>query len=138
MSGHHSWKLLVCALVAVLAVAGCGGSGHGSTGPASRPSRPTSSRRTGAVATTPAITAGAVLKSFSGSGAQTIGSISETRATVIQWSATRPPLQLVLPNGFLLVSTEARAGRVRLLRGTYSGVRVMTKGRWTLELRSDP
>jgi hypothetical protein len=99
------------------------------------------STQTQATQTTPAVTppqiaAGAVIRSISGTGVQKVGSLSQARTIVLEWQVAKPPFQLLLPNGFLLVSSQARTGRVRLLPGKYPVVRVVTNGRWTLALRA--
>jgi hypothetical protein len=121
--------------VGLVVVAGCGGSSHQSTSPTS-PTKQTSKSQSTNTPAPPRIAAGRVLTSFSGSGNRKLGSLTEKRTTVLEWSATKPPMQIHLSNGFLLLNSNARTGRVRLLRGTYPGVRVATRGPWTIRLRA--
>ena len=84
----------------------------------------------------PVIPAGRTIRSFSGSGNDTIGSLSEKTAIVLQWSTSAARFQLFTAQGFLLLDSRARTGRVRLAPGDYSGLHVASPDRWTLLLRA--
>jgi hypothetical protein len=56
--------------------------------------------------------------------------------TVLEWSVGSPPVRITVSRTFLLVSSSAKTGRMRLLPGRYPGVRVLTAGRWTIRLRA--
>lgn len=84
----------------------------------------------------PVIPAGPVIHSYSGVGDATIGSVSERSTIVLEWSTPKPPIQLFTSHGFMLIDSHASSGRVKLGRGTYSGLRVAAKGSWTIRLRA--
>ena len=84
----------------------------------------------------PVISAGAVTRSLSGTGDRAIGALSEKSTVVLEWSTTTPPIQVFAPHGFLLVNSNFATGRVRLARGEYKGLRVATKGHWTIQVRA--
>lgn len=147
----------VLTLVAA-ALAGCGsvhhqpaqtaGAGQGTTvasaeghQPAAR--RPNDIKVAPPVTTTPpsrppAIAAGKVIKTFAGEGDRAIGSLAEKRPIVLQWQTSASSLQLFTAQGVLLVDASSPVGRVRLAQGDYSGLRVATPGRWTVQLRLAP
>jgi hypothetical protein len=76
----------------------------------------------------PAIAAGAVIRRYAGSGNGMICTLSATKAIVFDWMATKPPIKILLPNGFVLLRSDARAGRGKLTPGTYPGMRIETNG----------
>ena len=84
----------------------------------------------------PAISAGAVTRSLSGTGNQSIGTLSEKSTVVLEWSTTSPPIQIFNTHGFMLVNSSSATGRIRLTRGDYTGLRVAAKGHWTIEVRA--
>jgi len=84
----------------------------------------------------PVISAGAVTRSLSGTGDRAIGALSEKSTVVLEWSTTTPPIQVFALHGFLLVNSNSATGRVRLARGEYKGLRVATKGHWTIQVRA--
>jgi hypothetical protein len=81
-------------------------------------------------------TSGPVLRSFAGSGNTRLGTISVSSSELLVWSAQRAPIQIFTTNGFILVSGRTRTGSVRLARGTYAGVRVATRGGWSIQLHA--
>lgn len=83
----------------------------------------------------PVIAAGPVIKTFTGDGDRAIGSLAEKQAIVVQWSTSTPSIQLFTAQGIVLVNASSPVGRVRLAQGDYSGLRVATPGRWTVQLR---
>ncbi|MGO9788056.1 MAG: hypothetical protein ACLP8S_00630 [Solirubrobacteraceae bacterium] len=106
---------------------------HGSTTRLS----PRTRRSTYVVASRPpVIPAGALIGSFSGTGNQTIGSVSEQRTIVIEWTADKAPIQVFTSKGFLLVDSRTQTGRIRLARGDYQDLHVATRGAWTLQLHA--
>jgi hypothetical protein len=84
----------------------------------------------------PPIAAGLVIHSFSGVGNATIGSLSEKTAIVLEWHAGKPPFQVFISNGFRMVDSRARTGRIRIRPGRYRSVHVATRGAWTILLRT--
>lgn len=84
----------------------------------------------------PVIPAGAVIHTYSGVGDGVIGSVAERSTIVLEWSTPTPPIQLFTSRGFLLIDSHAARGRVRLGRGSYSGLRVAAKGSWTIRVRA--
>ncbi len=84
----------------------------------------------------PRIAAGRVLRTFSGHGAGTLGSVSERSAVVIEWHAAAPHVQLLTGPGFMLVDSRSRTGRITLARGSYTHLRISTPGAWTVALRA--
>jgi len=79
---------------------------------------------------------GRLLRRFSGSGNTRLGTIAVSSGQVLVWRAQRPPLQIFAANRFILVSSHAFAGNVKLARGSYPGVRVASHAAWTIELRA--
>jgi hypothetical protein len=75
-------------------------------------------------------------RTFSGSGNRRLGTLRLRRAAVLRWRTRGALFQVSERHGFLLVNTRARRGHVRIHRGTYRGVRVATRGRWTITIRS--
>lgn len=84
----------------------------------------------------PKISAGPVLRTFSGTGDAGLGLLSEKTAIVLQWNTDSRAVQIFTAQGFRLVSSPAPSGRVRLTRGRYPGLRIATKGPWTIQLRA--
>lgn len=84
----------------------------------------------------PVIPAGPVIQTYSGVGDGVIGSVKEHSTTVLEWSTPKPPIQLFTARGFLLLDSAAPNGRIRLGRGSYSGLRVAAKGSWTIRVRA--
>lgn len=98
----------------------------GSTnGPSSSSSQPVSSQ-----------VGGRLLRRFTGSGNTRLGTIVVSSAQVLVWRAQRPPVQIFAANRFILVSSHASTGSVRLSRGTYPGLRIASRAGWTIELRA--
>jgi hypothetical protein len=87
--------------------------------------------------TPPAIKAGPQLTSFSGTGNGKVGNLTEKATVVLEYSTSKPPIQVFTAKGFVLVASQTGSGRVRLAHGTYPGVRVATKGHWTLSLHAN-
>jgi hypothetical protein len=81
------------------------------------------------------IRAGRTIRSYSGTGNHAIGSLSEKRAIVLEWNTSGREIQLFTGQGFLLLDSHARAGRVRLAPGQYSRLHVASAASWTLLLR---
>ena len=84
----------------------------------------------------PAVAAGPLLTSFSGSGSEAIGALSEKTGVVLQWSTSSPPLQIFNSHGFLLLVSNLPSGRVGLAPGEYKGLRVGAKGPWTIQIHA--
>jgi hypothetical protein len=76
-----------------------------------------------------------VISRFTGSGDKVLGTLAEKTATVLQWSTSSHPVQLSVANGFLLLASPARAGRIKLPPGKYPGLRIATRHGWSVELR---
>lgn len=84
----------------------------------------------------PVIRAGRTIRSFTGIGNRAIGSLSERRPIVLQWSTSGQRIQLFTAQGFLLLDSHVPTGRVRLAPGDYLRLRVASRARWTLLLRT--
>ena len=84
----------------------------------------------------PVIRAGRTIRSYSGTGNHAIGSLSEKTAIVLEWNTSGQQIQLFTGQGFLILDSHSRAGRVRLAPGQYSGLHVASAARWTLLLRA--
>jgi hypothetical protein len=76
-----------------------------------------------------------VIRRFTGSGNHVLGSLAEKTAIVLQWRTSGHPIQLAVRSGFLLLDSPARAGRIKLPPGEYSGLRIATPNGWSVELR---
>jgi hypothetical protein len=79
---------------------------------------------------------GRVLRRFSGSGNTRLGTIVLSSPAVLVWSAQHPAIQIFTAKSFMLVSSHAFSGRLQLSRGTYPGIRVASRARWSIELRA--
>jgi predicted small secreted protein len=99
---------------------------------------PSSSARARVVASAPppAIPAGRTIGAFSGTGSQSIGSLSEKTPIVLQWSTAGQRIQVFTAKGFVLLESNARTGRIRLAAGKYAKLRVASPAPWTLLLRA--
>ncbi|MBV8929021.1 MAG: hypothetical protein JO152_07850 [Mycobacteriaceae bacterium] len=123
-------------------VSACGTSERGAGSPPTKARAlaspaPASAARDVAPATPrpPVIRAGRTIRSISGAGNRAIGSLSEKTAIVLQWSSSAQRIQVFTAQGFLLLDSHTRAGRVRLAPGRYFRLRVASPARWTLLLR---
>lgn len=74
--------------------------------------------------------------SLSGNGDQPLPTLLEKTTVVLEYSTSKPPLQIFNLRGFLLVNSSSSTGTVRLTRGTYAGLHVSTKGHWTIKIRA--
>jgi|HubBroStandDraft_6_1064221.scaffolds.fasta_scaffold716182_1 hypothetical protein len=79
---------------------------------------------------------GRVLRGFSGVGDTRLGTIAVSSPEVLVWTAQHGGIQIFTSNGFILVTSHAANGSVRLSRGAYRGARVATHAGWTIELRA--
>ena len=79
---------------------------------------------------------GHLLRHFAGSGNAGLGTLVIRSRSVLSWNAAHPSIQIFTARGFLLVSSHASSGSVQLSRGTYTGMRVATRGGWSIELRT--
>jgi hypothetical protein len=84
----------------------------------------------------PLIPAGPLLRAFAGTGNTSIGTLSEKSTVVLEWTTTKPPIQIFTSRGFLIISSHTRSGGVRLAHGRFPGVHVATKGQWTIQLHA--
>jgi hypothetical protein len=75
-------------------------------------------------------------KTFSGSGNKKLGTLRLRRSAVLTWRARGRLFQVFEQHGFLLVDTRAHRGHVKIHRGVYRRVRVATRGRWRISIRS--
>jgi hypothetical protein len=82
------------------------------------------------------IPGGPVSRDFSGTGSMAIGSVSESRTVVLQWIATKAPMQIFDAHGFLLVNSTLPNGEVRLSRGVYKSLHVAAKGSWNIQIHA--
>jgi hypothetical protein len=98
---------------------------------------PTAARSVSATLSTPArAPAAGPIGRFAGYGNGRIGTIGTHASIWLVWRVQHAPIQIFASNGFILVKGDGRSGRVQLSRGTYRGVRVATRKRWSIELRS--
>jgi hypothetical protein len=98
-----------------------------------------SAAKTTAHASVPHVThvvGGRVLRGFSGVGDTRLGTIAVSSPEVLVWTARRGGIQIFTSSGFILVTSHAADGSVRLSRGAYRGARVATHAGWTIELRA--
>ena len=135
LSRYALGTLLALTLVFMSA---CGTSDRGAgSAPAKAVTAQASAARVHVAATPrpPVIRAGRAIKSFSGTGNRAIGSLSEKHAIVLQWSTSAQRFQLFTAEGFVLLDSHTRVGRVRLGPGDYLRLHVASPARWTLLLR---
>lgn len=141
-------RLVGAALLLAAGVSGCGGvqhppgkvTGGGHTRAAYAAAAASSGSKIGSAvagpqARAPFIAAGPVIKSFTGEGDRTLGSLAERGTVVVQWRTSGSSIQLFTAQGHLLIDAVSPVGRVRLPRGDYSGLHVAARGRWTVQLR---
>jgi hypothetical protein len=132
-----SGSILILAAVAATA---CGtGAQHATTAvsaPAPAPREAAAARTPIAASRPPVISAGRMIRSFSGAGGREIGSLSEKTPIVLQWSTSAPRFQLFTERGVILLDSHARTGRIRLAPGSYSRLHVASPASWTLLLRA--
>ena len=86
----------------------------------------------------PVVKAGALLSSIHGTGDQAIETLSPKATVVLEWSTTKPPIQMFTTRGFLLLNSPSATGSVRLAHGIYKGLHVATRGTWTLQIHASP
>jgi hypothetical protein len=146
---------LAAALAVGLLVAGCGSSTTSSTTTpkttstaakpplvSQHPTKPAPKHHPGHVIVVhlppkpPVIKAGALIQTLAGNGDRAIANLSEKTTVVLEWQTSTPPIQIFNKHGFVLVNSPSATGEVRLARGKYTGLRVATKGAWTLEIRA--
>jgi hypothetical protein len=160
---QRSTHALAAALIGATLVAGCGSSHHSAATGAASQGQTSAVGATGAQATAtsahpgalhgasspvrrgttpakpapPTIPVGPLLRSFSGSGNGTLGSLSEKTPVVLTWKTAAPPLQLFTSKGFMLIDSTSRRGAVRLARGRYKKLRVASRNQWTIEIHAE-
>jgi hypothetical protein len=117
---RHVLRALVAVLAVAVLAAGLGGVGQAAAS------------KEGAGAAREA----AYQRTFSGSGNRRLGTLRLRRSAVLRWRTRGGLFQVSERHGFLLVNTRARRGHVRIHRGIYRGVRVATRSRWTISVRS--
>jgi hypothetical protein len=79
---------------------------------------------------------GGLVRRFTGSGNERLGTIVLHAQSVLSWHVQHGPIQIFTSSGFLLVQSQQPNGSVRLSRGTYRGVRVASHAGWSIELRA--
>jgi hypothetical protein len=72
---------------------------------------------------------------FTGNGSARLGTLRLRRTATLRWRAAGG-LQLYDRHGFMVLNSRAHHGRVRLRRGVYRGLRVVTPGHWRIAIRS--
>jgi hypothetical protein len=77
-----------------------------------------------------------VIKVITGSRNARIGTLAERTSVVLVWTAAQAPIQIFTSRGDLLLSSQARSGRIVLSGGQYRGLRVASPGPWTLRLHA--
>jgi hypothetical protein len=125
-------SVALASLTVTMVVAGCGG-GHASSDTVSASPRPGSGLANTAKPSQP-IYVGRLVERFAGTGNHELGSFAKKRTMVLVWTQTGRSMQIFTSRQFLLVSSEAPSGRVRLAPGDYAGVRVASRGSWTVEV----
>ncbi|MFZ1153908.1 MAG: hypothetical protein WAN93_03275 [Solirubrobacteraceae bacterium] len=103
---------------------------------AQAPAKSTKAPATGAPKVASSQAGGRLLQQFIGSGDKRLGTIAVSSSQVLLWSAQHPPIQIFTSHGFIVVSSHAPSGSVLLSRGSYPGIRVASRGRWSIELRA--
>ena len=134
------WALSLLLALMLIAASGCGAGEkrtNATSAQAPQSGRQSVSVTPGAVPAPhpPVIRAGRTIRRFSGSGNHAIGSVSAKTAVVLQWSTSGQGFQLITRQGFLLLDSHARAGRIRLSPGDYR-LRVASPARWTVLVRA--
>jgi hypothetical protein len=72
---------------------------------------------------------------YAGNGDKAIGAMVIKTPVTLTWSAAKPKIQVFTRSGFVLVNSTKSSGSVRISQGTYRGVRVASRGSWTITLR---
>lgn len=85
-------------------------------------------------ATTPA----SATKRWSGTGNRSLGTVKLTRDSVVRWTSSGARFSLTDRSGKLKISGRTKAGQSFAVRRTYRGVRVASRGRWTLQIAPLP
>ena len=67
-----------------------------------------------------------------------LGTVKLARTSTVRWSSSGRRFALTDSSGKLKVSGKAKSGQTFAARGTYRGVRVRAKGRWTLTIKPLP
>jgi hypothetical protein len=75
------------------------------------------------------------LRTFSGNGNKTLGTLHVRRTTVLSWKTGGGPFQISDRRGFRILYTRAAKGHLTIRRGTYRGLRVFAQGKWRIVLR---
>ena len=147
-SGGSSSAVTNTVVVKTVATPGAG-TQPTSTPTSSTATRPTQSGTGGSRSTTPTSTGtgdtaapvaptptGHVLREYSGAGNARLGTIVVHSPSVLVWSTQRVPIQVFTSTGFILLNSSSSTGSTRLSGGTYRGVRVASRARWSLQLRT--
>lgn len=71
---------------------------------------------------------------YSGAGTTTLASLKLTRDAVLHWTTTGTSLSLTDPNHRLKLSGRGHRGQGFAAAGHYVQVRVVTSGKWTLQV----
>lgn len=123
----------IVALLGVTLLVGCGG---GSSPAGSAGSNQTTAPALNSTQGAPPPVGGRLLRRFAGSGNTRLGTIVVSSPAVLVWRAQHPAIQIFTAKGFTLVSSHASSGSIQLSRGTYPGMRVASRARWSIELRA--
>jgi hypothetical protein len=75
------------------------------------------------------------LRTFSGNGNKTLGTLRLRRTTVLNWKTGGGPFQISDRRGFRILYTRASKGHLTIRRGTYRRLRVSAQGKWRIVLR---
>jgi hypothetical protein len=93
---------------------------------------------TSAAKTPPAVTPGGngeseETRSFTGSGSKTIGTLTLSRRSALEWTSDGQSLQVSATES-VLVNSGAHSGTTSLEPGTYRNVQVNADGNWTIKI----
>jgi hypothetical protein len=75
------------------------------------------------------------LRTFSGTGNKTLGTLHVRRTTVLSWKTGGGPFQISDRRGFRILYTRASKGHLTIRRGAYRGLRASAQGKWRIVLR---
>jgi hypothetical protein len=78
-----------------------------------------------------------LVRRITGNGNTQIGALQVPQFSVLYWHSGKPPLQIVGAPGLRIVGQPGiTSGATTVASGSYSGVRVATRGSWLIEIRS--
>ncbi len=84
------------------------------------------------------VPAAGAIQRWSGTGDRVLGTVKLTRTSTVRWSSTGRRFVLTDTSRKLKISGKTKSGQTFAARGSYRGVRVQAKGRWTLTIKPLP